>query len=350
MQLSVLSTWPKLILNVFERQGIDTEALLARYGIARAQLDDPNSRIPSLAVVRLWQAGRELGDENLLLQVAQSVNAGTFHALGFAMATSETGMHAMQRLAQYYPVLTTSIHLEILESEKQIGIRLTSSELLKTLHKQFSEQGLDDAVRELREAAALGLLNLSRSFFGVEIEAKRIHLQRTLTSEQRIRYQGYVQCVMREGQPFDEVWFERERLLRPLPSANPMLAEINDQIVERYLALLKQDVSARVATEIIKQLPKGTPSQEVIAGSLTMSVRSLQRKLTEQGTNFRKLLSETRRELALAYIVYDSIPVLEIGFRLGFTEPANFSRAFKQWTGLSPLAYREQNRICAVTN
>jgi AraC-like DNA-binding protein len=73
-----------------------------------------------------------------------------------------------------------------------------------------------------------------------------------------------------------------------------------------------------------------------------MSVRSLQRKLAEQGQTFRHLLAETRRELALEYIRHDDIPVLEIGFRLGFTELANFSRAFKQWTGQSPLHYRQQ--------
>jgi AraC-like DNA-binding protein len=341
VQLSVLSSWPRLFVQVFEQQGVDTQALLNKLKIDSKMLDDPNARVPTLAVVELWRLAAKQCPKELPLIVARSVNAGTFHALGFAMATSQTGMEALKRLEQYYPLLTTSVQLNIMETDELIGIRLSSSDLLEALKAQFAEQTLADAVSQLREAAALGLLSLCRSFFGVHFNAHHMTLRRNL-GELLEPYQQHVQCALEDRAQFDEVWFSKEKLLKPLPSANPMLAKLNDQIVESYLHMLKEDIQVLVTSEIIKQLPSGEITQASVAGALNMSPRTLQRKLTENEQTFRRLLNETRHELALQYIQYENIPILEIGYRLGFSEPANFTRAFKQWTGQPPVVYRQQ--------
>ena len=71
-----------------------------------------------------------------------------------------------------------------------------------------------------------------------------------------------------------------------------------------------------------------------------MNVRSLQRKLQQKDTSFKKILNEVREDLALKYIKDSSLTVSEISFLLGFAETSSFSRAFKRWTGGSPKAYR----------
>lgn len=341
MQLSVLSSWPKLIVQVLEQQGINADPLLIQAGISRSSFEDPNARIPSLNVVRLWQLGAKQCNDDLILSLAQSVNAGTFHALGFAMATSQTGLDALRRLEQYYPILTTSIHIALIERDNLVGIRLSSSELLKTLRDQFSEVGLAEAISQLREASALGLLGLCRSFFGYNFTAQRLFLKRDLGKQYPI-YQTYIGCELQDKADFDEVWFKRGDLEKPLPSANVQLASLNDQIVKSYISILKKDVSAAVASEIVKCLPSGGVTQAQVASALNMSSRTLQRKLAQQDQSFRSLLSDTRRELAIQYVRHENIPILEVGFRLGFSEPANFTRAFKQWTGLPPKSYRKK--------
>jgi len=341
VQLSVLSSWPRLFIQIFEQSGVDVTALLAKSKIDPSLLEDPNARLPTLAVIRLWQLGAQQCDDDLPLRVARGVNAGTFHALGFAMATSQTGLDALRRLEQYYPMMTTSVQLRLIDEGDRIGIRLSSSELLQALKAQFAEETLADSVAQLREAAALGLLSLCRSFFGVHFTAERLFLKRDLKALHP-KYQEHVQCELIDNAAYDEVWFAKEQLAKPLPSANPQLALLNDQIVESYLNILKQDVSSLVVSEIIKQLPSGGVTQASVAQALNMSARTLQRKLSENEQSFRKLLSDTRRELALQYIQHENIPVLEIGYRLGFSEPANFTRAFKQWTGQPPVLYRQQ--------
>ena len=72
-------------------------------------------------------------------------------------------------------------------------------------------------------------------------------------------------------------------------------------------------------------------------------LRSLQRKLHEQDTSFKELLSNTQQELALFYIRDSNRSIGEITYLLGFSEPSNFTRAFKRWTGQSPAEYRENH-------
>jgi AraC-like DNA-binding protein len=126
-----------------------------------------------------------------------------------------------------------------------------------------------------------------------------------------------------------------------LPGGNPHLAEINDRIIIRYLATLtNDDIVNRVQTAIIDLLPSGMVSDEKVAGRLFMSVRSLQRKLQQSGTSFRKLLDRTREELARQYICDRGVDLTEIAFLLGFSEHSAFSRAFKRWTGQTPSDMR----------
>jgi AraC-like DNA-binding protein len=73
-----------------------------------------------------------------------------------------------------------------------------------------------------------------------------------------------------------------------------------------------------------------------------LSVRSLQRKLQQGGTSFRKLLDRTREDLARQYICDNGVDLTEIAFLLGFSEHSAFSRAFKRWTGRTPSDMRRE--------
>ena len=78
-----------------------------------------------------------------------------------------------------------------------------------------------------------------------------------------------------------------------------------------------------------------------IAPRLHMSPRTLHRRLEEEGTSFRQVLTEVRRELAARHLSERRLAIGEIAFLLGFSEPSAFHRAFKRWTGHGPLSYRE---------
>ena len=80
-----------------------------------------------------------------------------------------------------------------------------------------------------------------------------------------------------------------------------------------------------------------------IASQLGLSRQSLFRRLRAEGVTFEQVLDGLRHTLALRYLNGEGLSVKETAFRLGFSEPASFSRAFKRWTGTSPLAMRQKN-------
>ena len=113
-------------------------------------------------------------------------------------------------------------------------------------------------------------------------------------------------------------------------------------IVEYLRRHQSANVSMVVRSKLTEQLPSGRATQGSIASAVHMSTRSLQRRLREEGTSYRELLEETRRELATQYMRQSNLSVNEITYLLGFSEPANFTRAFRRWTGRSPTQYRAE--------
>jgi AraC-like DNA-binding protein len=77
-----------------------------------------------------------------------------------------------------------------------------------------------------------------------------------------------------------------------------------------------------------------------IARALGLSRQTLYRRLKAEGVTYEALLDDLRRRLALRYVGRDGMSAKEAAWRLGFSDPAAFSRAFKRWTGLSPTDYR----------
>jgi AraC-like DNA-binding protein len=75
-----------------------------------------------------------------------------------------------------------------------------------------------------------------------------------------------------------------------------------------------------------------------------MSARTLRRKLTAEGCRFQQLKDNMRRDKAINLFEQDKLSIAQISSAIGFTEVATFSRAFKQWTGVSPSTYR---RYCS---
>jgi AraC-like DNA-binding protein len=99
--------------------------------------------------------------------------------------------------------------------------------------------------------------------------------------------------------------------------------------------------------EAIKNcLASGDVSAERISSALAMSRRTFERRLSEEGVTFRKILKEIRSDLALEYLSDKNYSISEISFLLGFEEPNSFFRAFKQWHGSTP----QQIRALQVTS
>ena len=171
---------------------------------------------------------------------------------------------------------------------------------------------------------------------------------------------------VRYWRPIDE-WAEYERVLRCRPSIAPDVNAItfanslwdtriitaNHQLQE---ILLRDFVKTNVAVADMKSLRSqvhdyllrncylGTASLEGAAANFNLSVRTLQRRLKEDGVTFEMLADHVRKTMAISYLRSGDYPVKEISWMLGYNDLGNFTRTFKRWTGMPPSAYQNNGR------
>ena len=101
----------------------------------------------------------------------------------------------------------------------------------------------------------------------------------------------------------------------------------------------------RVRVAVAETLRCGRPGTRAVAERLHISERTLRRRLHEEGTTFKALLDDIRRQLAIQYLEQPELGIAEIAFMLGFSQTPAFSRAFKRWTGVAPIEQRKQSRL-----
>jgi AraC-like DNA-binding protein len=129
----------------------------------------------------------------------------------------------------------------------------------------------------------------------------------------------------------------------PIAGFNSRLRDYFEQECKRLQSQLSAGTStaALVRKQLIRSMDGGDASIEATAKRLGVSARSLQRRLTDEGTRYNDLLSEVRSEFAKRYLARGSISASEVAYLLGFTEPPAFFKAFKRWTGMTPREFQQ---------
>ena len=156
------------------------------------------------------------------------------------------------------------------------------------------------------------------------------------------QYQTLFDCEVLFDQPVSGILISNEFLDRPIPQADENLLHTLLEHATLMMAEMDQHqlVSVQVKNLLRLMLKEQVPSSTLIAEKLGMSSRTLQRKLDDEGTHYKKLLNELRLELALHYIKNTKMSLDEIAYQLGYAEARSFYRAFKQWTGETAGSYR----------
>ena len=145
------------------------------------------------------------------------------------------------------------------------------------------------------QAALAALVVLCRTLVDRHLSPQRVLLVQWVSPASADRLRAFFECPVLLGAPEDALVFGAASLDTLLDTANPLLLNINEQAVVPYHARLDaRHVGDRVRAQIARLLPSGEVSQRAVALSLNLSLRSMQRKLKEEGASFRGLVDETR--------------------------------------------------------
>jgi AraC-like DNA-binding protein len=143
--------------------------------------------------------------------------------------------------------------------------------------------------------------------------------------------------------------------LDPIDAVRPFLTHDNQMWqsfqpdLRRRMDAAREDLGmrARVENALLELLPSGRTQIDDVAGELAVSRRSLQRRLSEEGTSWLDVLNSARMRLAQHYLTNTNLGAAEVSFLLGFEDPNSFFRAFRRWTDTTPEAWREEHRLSA---
>lgn len=158
-------------------------------------------------------------------------------------------------------------------------------------------------------------------------------------------HQAAFNCPILFDQPHDFMVYKTADLEMRTTKAD---VSINKFLLERVeeetkgIEVSPNKIAADVERLIKDALPSGIPSILQIGEHMGMSSRTLTRRLSDSGLTFRNLVKQTQERISTDLLKNSSSSVGEIAFQTGFSEQSAFSRAFKQWTGQSPLDYRNR--------
>lgn len=326
-----LTSWARAIRKALDEAGCDSAALFARAGLDLAALEDPNARYPLDRTTALWRlAVAATGDEAFGLHVARHTHFTHFHALGYSLMASATLREVFERCARYFRIVTDAAQLAFEDAGPEC-------------HLYFDPRpGAPEPAVEAIDAFAANFVRGARALAGRGFAPLRVELRRP-PPRVAAPFERLFRAPLRFAAPRNLLAFARADLERRLETANPELQLHQDEIILRHLARLERDNTvAQVRKALVELLPLGEPGEERMAEALHLSVRSLQRRLAAQGTSYKTLLNQTRRELALGYLSSPGCSVGEAAYLLGFADSSSFTRAFRRWTGVAPRDYRAQ--------
>ena len=328
MSISLLAPTIGMFREVIRSYGLDSMALFKKAGIDPNTINNPNARLDySKALTLIKQSVLATNDPGMWLRVEDYWHPSNLGALGYAWLSSSSLRTALGRLKRYLRMITTGLELHYEEDADGFNIKF------KFLDKTATAFGRDIA-------AVMLLTTLCRANYGKDFSPLQVSFRQPEPPSLG-GFQERFRCPVNFNQPSTTITLDLAAIDKPLTTSNPELAQLNDEVIVRYLSNFdKGDIKSRVINEILKQLSDGGVTDSSIAEALHMTSRTLQRKLKDSESSFKELLNEVRTDLAEKYLQNSQYTLTEISYMLGFSETSSFSRAYRRWTGQSPSEAR----------
>ncbi|RCW43455.1 helix-turn-helix transcriptional regulator [Paenibacillus prosopidis] len=277
----------------------------------------------------LWQAFSDIVDDPAVATVRLSTGFETAQLPPSVLAPyyARDYRDALNRMARYKQLCAPE-RVHIAEEGELCTIELA------WLYSDHPEPSM------LISVTMATLLTIGRLGTGQPLSARLVEFSYPIRNVQAL--EAFFGCPVRVDSGRNRLTLHRRDLDRPFISYNGELLEILTPALDRSLEEKRRSKSI---TEMVKWIMKrslaaGRPDIQVIAGELGMSDRTLQRRLTEEGTSFKQLLTDARREKALEYLSDPLLDLKEVAFLLGYEDQNSFFRAFRQWEGDTPTNWR----------
>jgi len=331
VRASVLS----LILDGMASRNIPVAPLLARHAEASG-CEDPYAELDLRQYVAIFEEAAALARDPFFgLRLGLEIGIEQFGPLGIVILAADSLGNALRAWERYSGTWQSGTATEV----------VSKGDVSECVY-----QICDDAIWPRRQDTEFTLALVCRLFHGVVgrqwaplgIQFEHAAPEGYETATARRLYQRAFHCPVEFGCASNRVVVDREDLELPPHGAYHALAPH----VEHLLQTLErserpaQRLSDRVTRLVRNRLGYQSIAVSAIAGALSLSTRTLQRRLEDEGTSLREIVRACRRGRAEAMLADPKRQVTAVAHSLGYADTAVLSRAFKAWTGAAPRTYR----------
>jgi AraC-like DNA-binding protein len=324
----------KEILPVLREFGLDPEQELYLCGLGFDTLADEDN------VIRYGTLGHLLAHcawrtqcPHLGLLIGQRGTIASLGAIGGLLQHAPSVGHALTDLVQH-------LHLH----DRGAAATLTAEGDVAMLDYAIVDPGVEGREHITDETMALSL-RVMQALCGPDWVPDEVWLPRAAPPD-RDPYRRCFQAPVRFAQESASLVFPARWLGHRMASSNPLFHRVFESCVRELEASVeahwKENLRRVLRTEILNDRCSAT----AVAGLFSVHRRTMSRHLQADGTGFRKLVNETKFDIACQLLTRSDAPLCEVSAALGYSEASAFTRAFRRWSGQAPRVWRSQNHRC----
>ncbi len=320
-----------LLAELLRTIGVDEKALLKRVGLDPVRLKSTDLRVSqSQASEFVTRAIIESGEPGLGIMLARELKLPLHGALGTAVMSSRTLEEALELMTRYLTLRAPHLQVTRRQHEDQAVFTITCDIDLGPL------QGF------IMDAMLFGCASMGAQLTGAPVAGSSIH-RRGPEPAYFYRFRQQIPVPVVYGASEDAIVIPRQQLALPVRFTDDQLAASSKAQCEEALRLLTEDAGfACRVRRVIETSHPFPPKLARVAATLFVSERTLKRRLQAEEASFQNLVDQVRLERAGELLEKTSMNLSQIADALGYADAANFTRAFKRWTGQSPSQYRHR--------
>jgi AraC-like DNA-binding protein len=329
----------KLLRRWALEHGIDFEESDQR-DLVDEEPEGPSGYVPQLAVHRVFEKVKSEADNRPVgLIVGAACNVEQLGLVTRIACHSGTLREAVQAYIEYQALAHPPVASHELDEEAGTD----------TIAVAPSDNPLVDSTREARISFGFGL---ARNWIRQLVDDPTVNpvAVEFFHADDRFAetYRDFFDAPVSFDCPDNRLVFARELFDRRVVAADlatrpylERLAELRGEKLEEYVERAG-DLVRRVSSFLRNRLGSGSIDQQELARRLGMSTRTLQRRLEDEGIEYRELVDRLRRQKARQLLAETDKTIGEIAYELGYSRNSSFHRAFKRWTDMTPTEYRRQ--------
>ena len=310
--------------------GIDIDVFLESINIDPQSVKSVDVHIPVETYLYIQEeAVKRTGDDCFGLHMGEYAEAGSWSILGYMMMNCENLGQAFSKAGRYSRIIGNLIEAAAVFQFNKVKFVFFTPPHAPVMTRHCYESTFSSSVRMLR------------TLTGKQINPAKIGFAYPEPKD-RSEYERVFQCPVLFDQKENFMVLETKIAKIPVLLSNPALLEHFETYAQDFIARMEHtDEYTRAVTHIVlAHLDDVDLSIKKVAKEMSVSVRTLQKRLEEEGVLFSDLLRSIREKLAKQYLT-ENYTVEQITYMLGFSEPSVFRKAFKKWIGMTPKEYRE---------